>query len=147
MRPTIVIFVRISNLVWWLTETWLLPATDAHSEVMFTIFPNLLFCKLGRKYLLARNGPCICETGIQGDFCLTHHSHDAILFNQCLSGGICPLLRVHLKPSTIHEYIQSFVAAVTLSSCRDALFIRVVEIEYRCSSGFKLVAVSLLDVA
>jgi hypothetical protein len=30
---------------------------DAHSEVMLTIFPNLLFFRLGRKYLHARKGP------------------------------------------------------------------------------------------
>lgn len=48
------------------------PAIDACSEVIFMNLLSLLSRKFGRKYLLTRNGPSMCELKTDCETCFTY---------------------------------------------------------------------------
>ena len=101
----------------------ILPATEAHSDVMLTILAILLFFRLGRKYLLARNGPYTSEVMECCVIDRAYHCHNTVLIDQRVRGSVEPILGVHFDPAAVHQDIESLIIAIALSCGSNALLL------------------------
>lgn len=76
----------------------------------------------------------------------TYHSHDAILVHQCIGGSFQPAFGVHSDAATVDQNIERLVAAVALSSGRNAVLVQIVEVKDDGPRGFELMSLEVTSL-